>query len=175
MSFIEFCAGIRSPLLREVAAHWSKAKAGKRLPAWKNIDPIALARHLPNLWSWRYEADHDRFVGRLAGEEINELFGRNLRGVPMEEFFAGCRYETIFERHKRVVSGPCVMRQRGLVFNHVGRLGSGERIILPLSGDGLRADGIIGATVYGPRWSGAAERNSGTDYTAEELVFLPLD
>jgi hypothetical protein len=54
----------------------------------------------------------------------------------------------IFARHKRVVTEPAFSHGSGPVFTHARRYGTGERIILPLAADGVRSDGILGATVY---------------------------
>lgn len=175
MSFAQFCAGLASERLRAVAAHWSAAKGDRRMPAWRDIDPVALGSQLPFVWSWRYDAASDRFVGRLAGEEINQFLGRSLRGAPMEAVFIGSQYERVFEQFMRVVSGPSVMRQRGCVFHHAGRFGFGERMLLPLSADGVRVDGVFGATAYRPWSNASAEPALDAEDIAEEPVFQPLD
>src|SRR6185312_7778733 len=106
MSFESFLASIEAPALREVALYWQEARGSRRMPGWKDIDPAAIARHLPIVWSWKYDRHTDTFTGRLAGEEINEVFGKSLRGVPMKEFFADWQYDLIFARHRRVVTEP---------------------------------------------------------------------
>jgi hypothetical protein len=148
LSFEGFTARIESPALRDVARHWGDARAGRAMPGWSHIDPAAIARHLPMIWSWRYDRATDTFSGRLSGEAINEAFGKSLRGARMEEFFAPGQYERIFERHRRVVTEPCFAHGIGAVFIHADRYGEGERIILPLAEDGVTGDGIIGATLY---------------------------
>jgi len=174
-SFDAFCAGLASDRLRAVAQHWAAVRADRRMPAWRDIDPIAIAPHLPIVWSWKYDADDDRFVGRLAGEEIIELAGRRLRGVPMEVFFAGRQFDTVVDRYMRVVSGPCLMHQRGVVFADVGRHGLGERIVLPVSDDGVRVNGVLGAAVYRPWSTAGAERALYLEGLSEELAFVSLD
>lgn len=171
MSFEAFLSRIDDPALRRVAAHWQAVRGDRRLPAWKNIDPLAIARDLPIVWSWQYDRGTDRFTGRLSGEEINKAFGRSLRGVPMQDFFKDWEYEKIFARHRRVVTEPCFAHGRGPVFIHARRYGDGERIILPLADDGENGDGIIGATVY----RGLPTPAPGKDLpAAEEVTFHPL-
>lgn len=148
MSFDEFLHRIEDPALRAVAQHWNAARGAKRLSGWKDIDPTAIARHLPIIWSWQYDRKTDSFTGRLSGEEINRAFGKSLRGASMKDFFAGWDYEKIFQRHRRVVIEPCFAHGKGAVFIHAKRYGEGERIILPLAEDAETGDGIIGATVY---------------------------
>jgi hypothetical protein len=47
-----------------------------------------------------------------------------------------------------VMAGPSFMFSHGKVFARAGRTGSGARIVLPLADDGVRPDGLLGATVY---------------------------
>lgn len=148
MSFDRFFARIESPALRAIAAHWRAAASGRRMPGWKDIDPTAIAPHLPLVWSWKYDRAADRFVGRLAGEAITAVFGRQLRGASLDDFFAGHDPDRVAERFRSVVSGPTLIHGQGEVFHHFGRVGTGERIILPLAEDGEHVDGIFGATTY---------------------------
>jgi hypothetical protein len=148
LSFETFLACIASPALREVAQHWHDARDGQVMPGWQHIDPTAIARHLPLLWAWKYDRGTEKFTGRLSGEEINQVFGKSLRGAAMEDFFAPDQYEKIYQRHRRVVTEPSFAHGTGAVFIHAGRYGQGERIIMPLAADGQQGDGIIGATQY---------------------------
>jgi hypothetical protein len=107
MSVSEFLQRIEHEQLREVANHWNAARRGRLMPAWGDIEPLAIAPHLPIVWAWKYNRAADRFTGRLAGEEINAAFGKSLRGVDMAEFFQDFHYDEIFARHRRVVTEPC--------------------------------------------------------------------
>jgi len=148
VSFDTFLTAVAAPALRDVALHWQAARGAKRMPGWTDIDPAAIARHLPIVWSWKYDRLTDTFTGRLSGEDINAIFGKSIRGVPMREFFADWQYDLIFARHKRVVTEPAFAHGSGPVFIHARRYGVGERIILPLAADGVHGDSILGATVY---------------------------
>lgn len=175
MGFEDFLAAIEEPALHDVALQWRAARGVKGMPGWRDIDPAAIAPHLPIIWSWKYDRSTDSFTGRLAGEKINAAFGKNLRGAKMEEFFADWQYDLIFVRHKRVVTQPAFAHGSGPVFIHAKRYGAGERIILPLAANGVYGDGILGATVYHwmPNWPdySAAKR----DRRAETVEFFPLD
>ncbi|MBI1245133.1 MAG: PAS domain-containing protein [Alphaproteobacteria bacterium] len=162
---------IESRRLREIAAHWDEVRSGRLMPGWSHIDPVAIARHLPIVWSWKYDRAADRFTGRLAGEEINNAFGRSLRGADMAEFFRDADFDGIFARHRRVARGVCLAHGHGQVFSHARRVGIGERIILPLAEDGTNGDGIFGATVYrlAPPGRGAVANDVG-----ETVTFYPI-
>ncbi|MGH7001341.1 MAG: hypothetical protein ACREEA_07525, partial [Stellaceae bacterium] len=117
----------------------------------------------------------DTFTGRLCGDAITEAFGESLRGKPMNEFFRGRQYDMMFARHKYVVTTPAFAHGSGPVFIHAGRYGQGERIIMPLASDGIRGDGIFGATIYAPNRAGPPDETARQNLVAEAVNFFPLD
>lgn len=175
MGFSAFHAAIEHPALRAVGEHWRAACGAKRMPSWGDIDPAVIKQHLPIIWSWKYDRATGAFTGRLAGEYITEAFGRQLRGVAMEDFFAGREYETVLARFKKIVDGPAFMHCTGRVFAHAGLVGRGERIALPLADDGQRCSGIIGATVYRVRAGNGQQRPEDDLYQNQDCRFYPLD
>lgn len=174
MSLDVFLSKVASPALRDVARHWAMARGENPMPAWRDIDPAAIAPHLPIVWSWKYDRSREDFIGRLAGEDINTAFGRGLRGVSMREFFVDHNYRLMFERNRRVITEPCVMRGHGNVFIHTGGQGYGERIIMPLAEDGRRGDGVFGATVYNFNLSHLTDTNYPIDIRDEKMEFFTL-
>lgn len=174
MSFADFFARIESPALRQVAAHWRDTRGQRPMPGWKQIDPTAIAQHLPIIWAWRYDRAADRFVGRLAGDAITMAFGRRMRGAPLHEFFAGRDPDEIARRYRRIVDEPALMYCDGQVFKHAGRVGVGERIGLPLADDGERTDGILGATTYTLPNGLYRAGPSGERFTQQRYVFFSL-
>jgi hypothetical protein len=118
------------------------------MPAWADIKPSAIAAQLSIVWSYRYDPATDTFTGRLAGERITAIFGKSLRGVPMSEIYPPNEYPALFARTKRVIVEPALMRGHGVVFRHLNRFGTGERIVMPLADDGIHGDGVFGATEY---------------------------
>ena len=148
MAFQEFLAQISSPALHQIAEYWGLSRGERAMPGWADLRPSAIRAHLSVIWSWRYDPVADNFTGRLAGDAIEAVFGRSIRNVPMRDVFPPDRYETIFRRHKRVISGPAFFHGSGFVFQHLRQMGSGERIIMPLSDSRTEPDGLFGATIY---------------------------
>jgi len=148
MSIDRLLAYLQEPALHEIARFWDKARAGRRFPAWRDIDAVALAPHLPILWAWRWDQAAQSFIGRLAGEAILDAMGKGFRGSRMQDYFAG-RNGAIFQhRYRRVLDEPAIMVNRGFVFSLIGGNGIGERLALPLAEDGDHPDGVLGATIY---------------------------
>ncbi len=171
MSFRDFEGAIVSPALKSVARHWNEVRGTRRMPAWSDIKPAAIAAHLPIVWSYRYDRETDTFTGRLAGERITAVLGKSIRGVPMIDAYPESGYPALFARHRRVVLEPAFLRGHGVVFEHFGRFGLGERITMPLADDGEHGDGIIGATEYGVTAEPTREMLS----TGEVLEWFALD
>jgi len=168
--FQNFLARIEAPALSAVARHWGDARAGHRMPAWRDIDPLKIVPYLPIVWSWRYDRQNDRFIGRLAGDAITRAFGRSLRGADLQSFF-GETYPIVHDRYLRILSEPCFSRDSGAVFRHVNGVGVGERVILPLADDHQNGDGVFGATTYD--LSVLAQENR-LDYVFDNLEYFPL-
>lgn len=173
-NFTMFVAQIESPDLRAVALHWNQGRRQKMMPAWRDIDATEIRDQLRMVWAYKYDCSSDSFTGRLAGEEIERIFGRTFRGQPMRELFPASEFKEMFHRHKRVVSEPSLFHGSGFVFRHLGREGIGERIILPLAHDGIHCDGILGATKYIYLAAELRERPSNIESVVEKEEFFPL-
>ena len=149
MSFKALLSRLQEPDLIAVAMHWNAARGRKLMPGWTDIDPSAISRQLPIVWAYRYFPETETFVGRLAGEAINAIHGRSIRGMALDDLFpTPDAAENVRARYLRVVKEPCMYRSTGQVFTKIGRSGTGERVILPLASDGVHADGVFGATFY---------------------------
>ncbi len=66
----------------------------------------------------------------------------------MEDLYPPKDYPRLYARARRVVDTPEFYRGTGMVFRHLDHSGNGERIMLPVSSDGVHSDGILGGTVY---------------------------
>ncbi len=148
MSFKDFLAVIKSPKLQRIAMYWEAARHKKPMPGRGDINPVAIGPDLAIAWSWKYDRDTDSFTGQLVGEAIKEFFGESYFGMRMKNFFPPNRYPTVFAQHKRVVVESAFAHSHGRVFILSHKYGKGERITMPLAGDGVHGDGIFGATAY---------------------------
>ena len=103
---------------------------------------------LPRIWICDYEPEGDRFVFRLAGEETRAVYPTDLRGKCITELFAANERPGILARLHAVIEEPCIAHSIGAIYSMIGRAGSGERLMLPLSEDGHVGRGVVGATMY---------------------------
>ena len=148
MSFAAFEKAIKSPALRAVAHQWNAARGQRAMPAWNDIRPSKIAAQLGIIWSYHYDRAKDVMTGRLAGDQIEQIFGTTFRGTPMDQLYPSDQFPLMFARFRRIVCEPTLYLEDGKVFQLVDHFGYGERIAMPLAGDGMTGDGIIGATVY---------------------------
>jgi len=174
MSIDRILAYLHEPPMHDIARFWDKARAGRRFPAWRDIDAVALAAHLPILWAWRWDKAEQTFVGRLAGEAILDAMGPGFRGSRLEDYFAGRNAATFMYRYRRVIEVPAVMANRGFVFSLIGGTGIGERIALPLAEDGDHPDGIFGATIYRVTGNRLARDRITVSDERETVEFFPV-
>jgi hypothetical protein len=148
MTFDTYFKRISSLALRAVAAHWHEARGASAMPGWDDIRPARIAAHLTIVWAFRFDADTREFTARLAGERIARGFNRNFRGLPLADLHPPEFYPATYANGLRLVEGPCMAHVNGRLFRCQGRIGSGERISLPLSSDGVQCDGVLGASDY---------------------------
>jgi hypothetical protein len=146
MSFQDFWTAIESDQLRAVVTHWQEARGAKQAPSFSDLRPSVIAKQLPIIWCYRYDAAQSEFIGRLAGEAIARAFDRPFKDTPMSQLQRNHGHDRFADRARRVVSEGLAFRGTGLMFKQQDRYAVGERIILPISNDAGEADSILGAT-----------------------------
>lgn len=143
-------AEIKTERLRMLLEHYLEVRGDRRMPSRRDIEPLKLGPVLPIIWISEYEAAAGTFRYRLAGEKVNELWGQPAAGRLLSEISPLERFNATNETFLKVLSDEAALFASGAVFRCSGRIGLGERLILPLSSDGTTADGLIGATHRDP-------------------------
>lgn len=138
------------------------------MPAWADLRPAVMRRQLSQIWSCRYDTGQGAFYGRLGGEATKPIFGGNLRGLPLSEVSPIEKREILIARLKRVVELPAAVTSSGVMFKDLDCYGIGECIALPLSSDGEKPDGVLGAADYVIRNAGVGNFSAPEEH---ELVF----
>lgn len=167
-------AAIQSPALKAVFAHWLDARGDRAMPAWRQIDAAAIGKHLPMVWAWRFDFTQGTFIGRLAGEEILAVLGKEIRGRRLEDCFPADSAAVVLERYKMVMAGPRIMHSTGHVYMKTGRHGIGERMVLPLAEDGSNGDGLLGVTEYRLNIGDAKRSGAAIDHHQEDIKYHPV-
>jgi hypothetical protein len=128
----------------DIFAYWASRRRWSRLPSRRDIEPMALKRHLPTVSLIDVAHHKGAFRFRLAGTGLYPVFGREITGLGLDQVYPGqeaeywrTQLETV-TRDRRPAAGQHSLAWRGL-----GRL-SLLWLRLPLSSDGETVDMILG-------------------------------
>lgn len=147
---IETLPLVTHPGLRALYAYWREL-GGRNggLPRLQSFDPLHLPKLLPNIWVLEVEPGSRRFRMRLAGENINAVYGRNVGGHFFGDIFDPADLPTIVQRYSRALNEPAIYHATGYVYAAAGRYSPGERLGLPMLGRDGATNTLLGGTVYG--------------------------
>ena len=140
-------AHVKDSRLRRLIDYWHGLKQDRSMPARKDIDPTEIPWALAHIWICDHVPEEGSFRYRLAGEKINEIFGRNIAKCLLQDITSADRFDETNRNFLSVIRQPAVLHRSGPLYLCRGRMLSGERLALPLSSDGRTADSILGATV----------------------------
>jgi hypothetical protein len=129
-------AVIQDPIARLVAEHWlAIRRPGQSVPLRSDLDLPSIARALPNLMLIEREASSPPvFRVRLAGEEINRLFRRSVKGLLIDDLFAPEHAGTTIRLLQQVLDLPAVCHQAGPLYRQGSTALPCEKLSLPLVG-----------------------------------------
>lgn len=137
---------IKTQRLRRLLEHYLEVRGDRRMPSRRDIDALRLGPTLPVIWMSEYEPAAGTFRYRLAGEEVNEIWGFPVAGRLLSDFVPAERFVSTNESFLKVLREEAALIASGAVYRCSGRIGLGERLVLPLASDGVTADGLLGAT-----------------------------
>jgi hypothetical protein len=127
---------------------WRAARGGALAPVRTDFDPSAVADLLAWIWLARFEEEVGDFVYRLAGEEVNAIWGRSLRGVALADLLGPADHPTVLQRWFEILEGPSL--HYGLTKERLSALEnkSAERLLAPLADPDGRICWVIGLSLY---------------------------
>jgi hypothetical protein len=145
-SVLEYAQIIQSPALQAIVLQWNAVRGGNLLPSFGKLHLSEIS--IKRIWVYRYDADTRRFTGLLSGDQITKAFGRNFRGLPLEDAYSASDYLWVHQCLSRVVTEPAIYSSSGNLYRQAGRVIEGERLALPLATDGRRGDGVLGISDF---------------------------
>ena len=141
------------PKIRALYDYWAARRRGRAMPARADIDPIEIPSLLPNVFLVEVPA-----VGpmtyRVFGSALVALFGRELTGRPLGEGAKDEQLPEILDRYGRIVAERRPYYHRARLNERRNDFTQVERIILPLSTDGVQVEQLIGMTIPRGGWRG---------------------
>ncbi len=137
---------VTNTVLRRLLAYWLDKRCGGLMPSRSEIDPIDIPWVLPRIWLCDYLPESGRFRYRLAGEQINTLWGYNICGKYLDEIMPAEYLGPVMAKLREVANGPAIVHSVSQAYLDERFFVKNERIVLPLSDDGQTVSSILGAT-----------------------------
>ena len=143
---------IQHPALRQLYAYWRNLSVDDRIPLRRAIDPTAIPQLLPSLNLLDVGPTPDDLRYRLAGGSIVTSFGFEPRGLTRGEIRARHvapqkwpDFDLTSQQTHDVAARRLVSYTHDHMTSYQREFLAYARLMLPLSEDGERASGILGA------------------------------
>lgn len=134
--------------LRELYAYWDAKRGARFAPPRSAIDPAEIRLLLPMIMLLDVIGCPPRFRIRLAGTQVVESYGREITGLHIDELDLDRIDRVVLTDLARVVTE----RRPSLAYRDYvrrdGRHMRYERLVLPLSSDGVAVDKLLGGVVF---------------------------
>ena len=136
--------GTRFAAVREVRAYWDALRDDQTLPRREQINPRGMAGALHQVFMVeRIAPGMARF--RLAGLEINDLMGMEVRGMPLSALFDPAARARLAEVLEKVMTTRTIVELDLEADRGIGRPALRARLLLlPLQGAAGEADLVLG-------------------------------
>ena len=136
--------GARFAAIREVRAYWDALRDDQDLPRREQINPRGMAGALHQVFMVeRIAPGMARF--RLAGMDINDLMGMEVRGMPLSALFEPSARMRLAEEMEKVLTTRTIVELDLEADRGIGRPALRARLLLlPLKGAAGEADLILG-------------------------------
>jgi len=133
--------------LRSLLRHWLDRRGDALVPPRSAIDAAGLRPILARVWICDFLPQERRFRMRLAGEEINRTYGRNITHCYFEDIITPTLLDDVMRRYLRVVEEPAILHCSGHIYLASDRSHVGGRLVLPLADDDGAVVHVIGASI----------------------------
>ena len=123
------------PSTRAVYEYWDGKRAGRRMPARRDIDPVEMKPWLANMQLIDVSHNPRRMVYRLVGELDVAFRGYNPTGRLVEECCIGLNLEETLKNFDIVITERTPLYDWADYLSKSGFLRSQEELLMPLSDD----------------------------------------
>lgn len=135
--------------IRALYDHWRSIHPPSGLPDRQHFDPLDVPRLLGNIWMIDVFRDPLRFRFRLVGTVMVDFMGHDATGKWVDDLTSGPEGDLAIERLRRLVEEKTPIYRAGPPsITHQKDFYRLERVYLPLAGDGVTVDIILGIAVY---------------------------
>lgn len=123
--------------------YWDGKRAGRQMPARRDIDPVDMKLWLPNMQLIDVHHNPRRLVYRLVGEIDVSFRGYNPTGRTVEECGIGRNIAETLMNYETVIGGRACVYDWSDYVSPSGYLSSQECLLLPLSDDGETVNMVV--------------------------------
>lgn len=127
---------------------WLDARGEALVPLRKEFSPGAIPALLRFVWIYKFDMDRNDFVCQLAGEAVNDAWGKSIRGRTLREIVGNVDYPAVRGRWLEIVGRPAIMYgtvNEQLAFQETWRA---ERLMLPMASADETIDVVLGLSLY---------------------------
>ena len=140
------------PRLHRFLDVWRTARGDATLPLRKAFDPTSVPSLLSNIYIYRFHQDVGDYICELAGEQVNDAYGRAIKGETLLQIVGARDHPVISERWARILGQPCIHYGTANETLSNTRMRQAERLLLPFASTAEgTADTIIGVGLYSSR------------------------
>jgi hypothetical protein len=138
------------PEIRALYEYWDGKRHGRAMPSRAELDPV----DIPSLLQYVFLIDVTRAPQvlryRVFGTALSELFHRDLTGLEVGSGSQPEHLPGILARYAHIIEQRAPFFHRDRMREQANDFTSVERLIVPLSRDGVHVDQLLGMTVpYG--------------------------
>lgn len=135
------------PRLVALRRYWDAVRGPRAMPSRADIDPADISRLLPYLFLVDVGATADDLRWRLAGTEVVRLFGLEVTGRPVGTGMLPTAGRLMRARFAFVARNAHPAYATGVMQAERNDHTPFQRLLLPLSSDGVRVDMLVGILV----------------------------
>ena len=140
----------RTPQLRALLDYWNGRRGELPFMLCRDLHPREIVELLPLVFVLDVEDRPRRYRIRLMGTGIVKRFGGEFTGRYMDELDFGAARARVLAEYDRVADRVAPHLAFSDYDQAGGRHFQAERLALPMSSDGARADRLLGAVVHVP-------------------------
>jgi len=162
-------------IIREVFEYWQSKRGGRPTPLRNDLNPAEFnPAWLPCLFMYRLEPD-ERFRCILIGTEMVRIYGQDETGMYLDEIVPPAHAPSRKRLFERTVRDRLPIFYAGPALIPSGESRRIERLLLPVSSDGIACNHIFGAASFGEIVHDSDEQIFGDDGDPAKIVIATRD
>lgn len=140
--------GKANPKVLAFLEAWKSARGGRLVPFRHDFDPLAAPSLLRYAWIYRFDQARGDYVCELAGEEVNDTWGRRINSLTLLEIVGERDHAVVTARWKKVRETPLVQYGSFSNSNPIILKFEAERLVLPMASRSGEIDTVLGLSLY---------------------------